>query len=173
MDAAQLHLMVNHLPVIGTPLVAALVLWGLYQGSREVLRTALGAAVIVAALSYPVFLTGDPAEETVENSTWMQERLVHEHETRAEAGLVAVLSTGLLGGSVLWRSRGGKTVPMGTARLTLVGLLVSSGLFGWAALAGGRIRHDELRHGRAGFVATTDSTTPARQGDHHDGHRDD
>jgi hypothetical protein len=173
MDAAHLHLMFNHLPIIGTPLVAGLLLWGLVQRSREVLRAALGAAVIVAALSYPVFLTGEPAEEKVEDSSWLQERLVHEHEERAETGLIAILLTGTLGAIVLWQSRAGRHVPAATAGLTLAGLLLSSCLFGWAALAGGRIRHDELRNGKAAVMTAADSTTTGRQGGRSDGDRDD
>jgi hypothetical protein len=173
-DAAHIHLMINHLPIIGTPLVAGLMLWGLLRRSRELQRTAMGAAIMVAALTYPVFLTGEPAEERVEDSSWMQERLVHEHEERAEAGLIAILLTGMLGAVVLWQSRGGRSVPIGTASLTLGGLVVSSGLLGWAALAGGVIRHDELRGGAASAVSpTADSTTRSRQGGHTDGDRDD
>jgi hypothetical protein len=161
MDLTHLHLMLNHLPVIGTPVVAALLLWGLLRGSRELLRTAAGAAVIVAAISYPVFLTGEPAEDRVEDAAWYQERLVHEHEERSEAALIAVLVTGLVAAVTLWQSRGGRDVPRATAGLTLAGLAVSAGLFGWAALAGGVIRHDEVR---AGAVAATPGDSAAQVG---------
>jgi len=179
MDAAHLHLMINHLPILGTPLVAGLLIWGMIRQSRDVLRTALGAAIVVAALSYPVFLTGEPAEEKVEDSAWLQERLVHEHEERAEAGLIAILLTGALGAVVLWQSRGGRGIPTTTTGLTLAGLLISSGLFGWSALAGGLIRHDELRTDTSGLTipaegaAPVDSLAPATREGKSDGDRDD
>ncbi len=173
MNPAHLHLMVNHLPIIATPLVAALLLWGLIRGSRELRRTALGAAVIVAALSYPVFLTGEPAEEKVEDAGWMQERLVHEHEERAEAGLIAIFITGALGLVVLWQSRSGREVPGGTAALTLAGLLVSSGLFGWSALAGGAIRHDEVRSQAASISTVADTAQTSITDGNSRGDRDD
>jgi hypothetical protein len=147
MNTTHLHLMVNHLPVIATPLVALLLVYGLIRRSREVLRLAAGAAVLVAALSYPVFLTGEPAEEGVHDSAWFQERMVHEHEARAEAALIAVLVTGLVAAVGLWQSRGGKELPRATGGLTLAGLALSAGLFGWTALSGGVIRHDEIRAG--------------------------
>ncbi len=179
MDAAHLHLMLNHLPIMGSPLVAGLLFWGLSRRSRDVLRTGLGAAVVIAALSYPVFLTGEPAEEQLEDTAWLKERLVHEHEERAEAGLIAILLTGALAGVVLWQSRAGRSVPTSTAGLTIAGLVVSSGLFGWSALAGGQIRHDELRAGTSNIVipaegaATVDSVAPARREGTSDGDRDD
>jgi hypothetical protein len=165
MNPAHLHLMINHLPVIATPLVGLLLLWGLIRRSREVTRVAAGAAVIVAALSYPVFLTGEPAEDRVEDSPWLQERRVHDHEERAEAALIAVLVTGVLAAVALWQSRGGQQVPRATAGITLAGLALSAGLFGWTALAGGRIRHDEIRSGAA-------DSTLSPEGTDHDGDHD-
>lgn len=157
MDATHAHLMFNHLPILGAPLAAALLAWGLLRRSRDVMRAALGATVIVAALSYPVFLTGEPAEERMEDAGWMQERLVHEHEERAESGLTAILLTGVLGALVLFQSRGGRRVPTTTAGITLAGLGLSAALFGWTALAGGVIRHDEIRSGVTAMRSAGDS----------------
>jgi hypothetical protein len=112
-----------------------------------VIRAALGAGIVVAALAYPVFLTGEPAEGVVEDSTWFNESLVHEHEERAEAGLIAILITGTVAGLGLWQSRAGRATSPLLTSAALGGLVLSAGLFGWAALAGGVIRHDEIRTG--------------------------
>jgi hypothetical protein len=145
MNPSHLHLMLNHVPVVGVPLVAALLAWAMFRGSRELYRTAMGAAVIVAALTYPVFLTGEPAEERVEDSAWASRNLIHQHEERAEMALTAVLVTGALAAFGLWQSRGGREAPRLLAGLTLAGLAVGSVLLAWTALAGGPIRHDEIR----------------------------
>ncbi len=147
MSPAHLHLMFNHLPVIGVPLVAALLAWGIFRRNRDVTRTALGAAVAIAALSYPVFLTGEGAENQVEDSAWMSEPMVHEHEERGEAALIATLLVGTLAAFGLWQSRAARPVSGGVAGITLAGLGLSAALFGWTALAGGQIRHDEIRPG--------------------------
>ena len=174
MSAAHFHLMFNHLPVLGTPLVLCLLLWGLIRRSRDVQRSALGAAVIVAALAYPVFLTGEPAEEQVEDAAWMQERMVHEHEERAEAALIASMVTGALALVTLWQGRGDRPAATGLAGITAAGLLVSAGLFGWAALAGGVIRHDEIRDGAvvAQPAADLPADGPGAGGGDHDGDDD-
>lgn len=145
MNPAHLHLMFNHIPVIGVPLVAALLAWALLRRSRDIYRAALGAAVVVAALTYPVFLTGEPAEERVEDATWASESLIHEHEERAEAALIAVLATGVFAAFALWQTRGGREPSRGLGGLTLAGLALSAGLLGWTALLGGPIRHEEIR----------------------------
>ena len=149
MNPAHLHLMLNHLPVIGVPLVGALLAWALIRGSRELYRTALGAAVVVAALTYPVFLTGEPAEDRVEDTAWASKDLIHEHEERAEAALIAVLVTGAIAAFGLWQSRGGRESSRVIGGLTLTGLAIGAGLLAWTALAGGPIRHDEIRAGSA------------------------
>lgn len=145
MDAAHLHLMINHLPIIGTPVVLAFLVWGLLRRSRDIQRAALGGAVILAALTYPVFLTGEPAEHQVEDAAWMNERLVHEHEERAEMALIAVLLTGAVALVGLWQARRERPLSGKLTGVTAAGLLLSAGLLGWTALAGGVIRHDETR----------------------------
>jgi uncharacterized membrane protein len=147
MNPAHLHLMLNHIPVIGVPLVAALLVWALFRHSRELYRTALAAAVILAAVTYPVFLTGEPAEDHIEDAAWVSENLIHEHEERAEAALVAVLVTGAIAAFGLWQNRGGREPSRGLGGLTLCGLVLSAGLLGWTAWLGGPIRHEEIRAG--------------------------
>lgn len=109
MSATHLHLMLNRLPSWAPRWSSPSCSRGLFRRSRDVQRTALGAAVIVAALSYPVFL-GEPAEERVEDAAWMQERMVHEHEERAEAALIAIMITGAVALVTLWQSRGDRPV---------------------------------------------------------------
>lgn len=157
MNSAHLHLMFNHLPVIGVPLVAALLVWALLRGSRELQRVAFGATVIIAALTYPVFLTGDPAEDIVEETGWMQERLVHDHEERAEAALVVVMLTGAIALFGLWQSRGDRKPSGVLGSVTLAGLAVSAGLLAWTAQTGGPIRHDEIRAGFQAVVPAAES----------------
>jgi hypothetical protein len=158
-NPAHLHLMLNHLPVIGVPLVGALLACGLFRRSRELYRTALVAAVVVAAFTYPVFLTGEPAEDRVEDTAWASKDLIHEHEERAEAALIAVLVTGGIAAFGLWQSRGGREGSRLIGGLTLAGLAVGAGLLAWTALAGGPIRHDEIRAG---------NVTAAPAGNHDD-----
>lgn len=172
MNPAHLHLMVNHLPVILTPVVGLVLLWGMIRGSREITRLAAGMAVAVAAISYPVFLTGEPAEERVEDSAWLMERMVHDHEERAEAALIAVLATGVLAGVLLWQAREGREIPRRTAGITLAGLAVSAGLFAWTSLSGGVIRHDEIRPGSQAVAHSDTMPGEEAEGGKHDGNKD-
>jgi hypothetical protein len=148
MDAspAHLHLLLNHIPILGTLLFAPLVLlWGLWRRSREVTQVGVALAVLLALAAVPVYLTGESAEEQLEGQTWLDETRVEAHEEPAEAGLIVVLLTGAAALVTLWRGRGGRPVSNIWAVLVLVGLVVSAVLFAVSAAAGGQIRHEEIR----------------------------
>ena len=53
---------------------------------------------------------------------------------------------------------------MGLSGATVAGLLLSAGLFGWAALAGGAIRHDESRSGLVAAAPADDAGGRNRPG---------
>jgi hypothetical protein len=150
LSAAHLHLVLNHIPVLGTMLFAPLVLlWGLIRHSRDVTRIGLLLTVLLAVTAIPIYLTGEPAEEQLENQPWFDKQRVEAHEERAEA----VLVTGL------WLARGGRPERQGISAVVLVGLVVSAVLFALAALDGGQIRHDEIRP-TAVAPRPADSTAP-------------
>jgi hypothetical protein len=146
LSPSHIHLMLNHIPVLGPYFLAILLLFGLIHKSNDILRAGLILTCLFALATGGVFLTGEPAEEQVEDLTWFDEDRVHEHEERAEAGLIATVITGILACFVLWRSHGG-TVRPGLAALVLAAILLCAGLFAWTALAGGEIRHEEIRPG--------------------------
>lgn len=142
----HLHLALNHIPVLGTLLFAPLVLlWGLMRRSRDVTHVGLVLAVLVAITAVPIFLTGEPAEDQLQRQPWFDKQRVEAHEERAEAGLIAVLITGAAALGALWLARGGRPDRPGVGAIVLLGLVVSATLLAVAALAGGQIRHDEIR----------------------------
>jgi hypothetical protein len=147
MSWAHIHLMVNHIPVLGTFLLFLLLTWGLMRRSPGVIGTALWATLALAAVTGPVYLTGEPAEEQVEGLTGFDKTAIEDHEERAQVGLIAVLATALLAGITLWLQRRGSPLLPFLSALVLAGLLVSSGLFAVTAWTGGPIRHSELRAG--------------------------
>ena len=159
LSPAHLHLVLNHIPVLGTMLFAPFVLvWGLLRRSRDVTQIGLLLAVLLAVTTIPIYLTGEPAEEQVENQPWFDEPRVEAHEERAEAGLIAVLVTGAAALAGLWLARGGRPYRRDVSIAVLIGLVVSASLFALAALDGGQIRHDEIRP-TAVMAAASDATS--------------
>ncbi len=147
MNPAQWHLAINHLPTLGAPLAALLLAWGMWRRSRELLRAALGFAVVLSIATWFVVQSGERAEEYVEDAAWFEEPIVHDHEEHAELALKIMLVAGLISAVALWQLRGEREVGRVWPATALAALLVSSGFIGWAALKGGEIRHTEVRPG--------------------------
>lgn len=146
MSVAHLHLLLNHVPLIGIAGVALLFALALRRRSDELSRVALGVTVALALVAGAVFLTGEPAEELVEHLPGFDDALVERHE---EAALLATIAFGglgvLAGGVLLWARR--HPLPRRTATLGLAGALALTALVGWTATLGGMIRHTEIRPG--------------------------
>lgn len=154
MNPAHVHLVLNHFPIVGTALAALLL--GIALASRTFLakETARGitlAGTILLAVSgasaAAAYLTGEPAEEQVEDMPGVDEPAIEEHEERAEVATVfaVLLGVGAVAASIVGGRREGSltvAVPFGAA-------LLSSGLMAWTGAAGGKIHHPEVRDGAA------------------------
>jgi hypothetical protein len=147
MSWGHLHLMLNHLSILGAPALLALLAWGLARGLPDVTRIALACTVALGAVTGVVYLTGEAAEEMVEALPTFQEDMVERHESIALAATAILTTTALLAAVALWQiSRRGGLARTAT-RLTLAGLLAGTGAVAVTAWTGGPIGHPEIRPG--------------------------
>lgn len=143
MSVLHLHLVLNHVPLIGLLMVAVILGVAFWRNSSEMARLGLVFSVGLAAIAGIVFLTGEPAEEAVEHLAGISERAIHAHEEAAEAALIATSLAGivsLLALAIFWR----RTLPRWVTGAGLVVALVAGGVTGWVANLGGQIRHTEI-----------------------------
>lgn len=148
MNSAHLHLILNHLPIIGTPFVAVFLAAAIYYRSREFQRLAFAAFVFLALATIVVYFSGQGAEEIVEELPGVSHDLIEGHE---QSGLLVFIGMGVLGASALAGLalfRKAAEIPrkfaLGVLGVSVICLLLAS----WAALLGGKIRHPEA-HGAA------------------------
>ena len=144
MNAAQIHLMLNHLPVIGALFATVILAAGLLWRNALLQRLALGTLVVVALAAIPVYLSGEPAEEIIEHAAGVEKSVVKTHEDMAQVALIAVEVIGLVAlvALVLYRRRAMAT---SFAAVLLIAMFALSGTLAWTAHLGGQIRHPELR----------------------------
>ena len=145
MNWAHMHLLINHIPVLGMVFGTLLLVYGLVKKNEEIKRVSLGIFVIVAVATLPVYLTGEPAEEIVEHLPGVEEPIIEEHEETALIAFIAVGILGIFALGALWRYRHADAIPK---RLIIAGLITSivvCGLMAWTADLGGKIRHSEIR----------------------------
>ena len=159
MNWVHIHLLLNHLPVIGILVALPILTWGIWKRSEDVLRLALALLATLAAVTMVVYFTGEPAEEAVEGLAGVSESLIERHEEAALFATAAFAALGVLalGGLIRFRRR---AMPARFAVLVLVLALIPAGMVAWTANLGGQIRHTEIRPG-----APTESPVPNALGD--------
>ncbi|HWP30696.1 MAG TPA: hypothetical protein VNK96_03080 [Fimbriimonadales bacterium] len=144
MNAAQQHLLLNHLPVIGSLFCLLLLAYGLARRSEDIQKVTLGILVLIGLLAIPTYLTGEPAEEVIEHLPGFSNAHVEAHESMAKITLFASLALGVFSLGVLIFSRGRK-VPTVLAFVVLLGNLTTFAVTAYTAHLGGQIRHTEIR----------------------------
>lgn len=144
MSGAHIHLLLNHIPVLGVVFGLLIFLVAIVRQNPETVRIALGLFVLAGLASIMVFLTGEPAEELVEDLPDVMHAIVETHE---EAGLIALIFAVTLGVvSLIEMFVFRQGLPKWAVRGTLVLALVVGGVLAWTANLGGQISHPEIRN---------------------------
>ena len=149
MNPAHLHLVTNHIPVIGSYAALLVLAWGLARKSDEVVRVGLLGFVVVGLAAAGVQLTGEGAEEVVERLATVTHDSIEEHEEAALFSTIVLGVAGALGLLALFLShrRGGPARALTLA--TLVAGALGAAVVTRTAVLGGQINHPEIRQGAA------------------------
>ena len=152
MNPAHLHLILNHLPVVGLVFAFALLGWGTFRKNSTLAKAGFVTLIVVALLAVPAFLTGEPAEKVAKALPGVSDPIIEQHEDVAQAALIATTVAGVAALLGLWLARR-KAVASWCALAVLLVAFVATGLMAWAANLGGKVRHTEIRGSAA--VTTT------------------
>jgi hypothetical protein len=145
MNGAHLHLLINHIPVLGTFFGLALLAFGVWRRSEELRKAAFGTFVIVALAAVATYLTGDPAEDVVKGLPGVSRAMIGRHDDAAGIALSGAIALGVLAlGGLIW-FRGSKPIKTWFSTLVLAAAVLVTGLMAWTANLGGQIRHPEIR----------------------------
>ncbi len=148
MNLAHIHLILNHIPVVGIPVALAFLVYGIYVKNQPSQGFALLVLSGLASVVFPVYFTGEPAEKVIEHLPGVAESFIEAHESAAMFSLVLTSMTGAAAFIALWFQKDPKKSRllnfgvMGIASLTVMSLLYTANL-------GGKVRHTELRSGSA------------------------
>ena len=148
MSAAHVHLLLNHIPILGSIFGLLVLCYGMWRKSDEIKKTSLGVFVITALLTIPVYLTGDGAAQIVSNLPGVSTAIIQQHDQAATITMVAIEILGAVSLLSLWLSRRSRRELRSWMTLgVLILAMISSGLAGWTGAIGGQIRHTEVRAG--------------------------
>jgi hypothetical protein len=96
MNDAHLHLLFNHLPIVGSLIGLLILAAGIFLKQGLVRKTAFAVLIFSALVTLPAFFTGEGAEEIVEKLPGISHNLIHEHEEAAELALWLSEALGIL-----------------------------------------------------------------------------
>ena len=83
MNGAEIHLLLNHIPVVGLFFVVALLAYALIRKNVPLVNICVVITLLLAVVTIPVNNSGEEAEEIVEEMG-LDHDLIHEHEEAAE-----------------------------------------------------------------------------------------
>jgi hypothetical protein len=141
---AHIHLVLNHIPVIGIGVVIAFLLAGSVRGSRELEWVSLQMFVALALLTIPVYLTGSPASHQMRELPGVSRETIHQHSSAADFAFWTMEALGAFSLGALVKFRVPAAVPARLIAALLALALAVLGLMIWTANLGGRIRHPEI-----------------------------
>lgn len=157
MTLAHVHLLLNHVPVIGAVVGLGLFLLALVRRNDDLKKASLEVWFVVSLLTLPAFLSGNAAEQAIAERPDVSQALMTAHEDAAVLALVFMQITGVLAWVGLWQFR--RSSPVRPLRWTLSAVLVLSVLtvavMARTANLGGEIRHPEIVSGQV--TATPDA----------------
>ncbi|MFM2134790.1 MAG: hypothetical protein RL021_190 [Bacteroidota bacterium] len=144
MNAAHLHLLVNHAGIFGLLFSTLILIAGMLFKIPVLNRTAM-VGFLIAAVSVAVSMnSGEGAEEFLERVVPLNEPVVESHEDSAELSAWLAGASGLIsvfGLFLYWRKR---PVPSFLFTVLLIVALVATGSIVNTGRLGGKIRHTEL-----------------------------
>ncbi|NCN40515.1 hypothetical protein GW916_04630 [bacterium] len=144
MSFAHLHLILNHIPLVGIPIALLFYVRGLNIKNNSMKRFSSFVLFALAAFVIPVFLSGDYAEDQVEMLPGVLEAAIELHDEAAEASLILCVLAGIAAFLDLWFQRNLRFKKWTSTLLILLSSIAIASL-GYTASLGGKIRRPELR----------------------------
>lgn len=157
MNGANIHLALNHFPIVGLIIAVVLLLAGVLLKQQVLARAALAMTFVLALIAIPVNASGEEAEEVLEHSPYemqVSHDVIHEHEEAAESAFYLMLAVGVMALGAFFLLR--RNHPRATLAtwITLITMVVVAGLMVRVGHLGGEIRHPEIISSDSGAPAT-------------------
>jgi hypothetical protein len=149
-SAPHWHLVLNHLPSVGTLVAVCLLAAARVAGSRELTQAGLLLLVVLALVAIPTLITGGAAQTALLEREEISEQAMTAHLDAALIASAALLVTGWVAWFLLWRDRRRPALDGFGPTAVALGGAVSLALMLWTARLGGEINHPEIRTGVAG-----------------------
>ncbi|HEX2911618.1 MAG TPA: hypothetical protein VH186_12480 [Chloroflexia bacterium] len=144
LDMTHLHLLINHIPVLGVIFAGVLLVVALAYKNTFAEIVALSFTVVFAAATLVTYITGDKAADAVSRLPNVSLSILHQHEVVAKLDLLGMAALGAAALFTLFLYWRRITRPRYLVYALLALLLINTGLLAWTALLGGEIRRPDI-----------------------------
>lgn len=144
MDLSHLHLLINHLPIIGSMLGGLVLAFAIWEKSNRTKVAAYGVLIISSIGAVVAYLTGEAAEELVENISGVLKDTIKQHEDAAMISFIVLIVLGISSIIGIYLTYKNSRYIKRVANITLFLSVLSFGFISRAGYLGGQIRHTEL-----------------------------
>ena len=161
MSPIALHMLSCHVPFVGGGFALALLVYGLTRRDASLLRAADYSVIAVALGAVLAWASGPATLSALEQ--WIDpaaQSFADRHESLGDITMIAWAVAALVALWGVFLSRSNTEAPRWRIPALIALIAISLGLAVWTAHEGGRIRHDELRHGVDPTVIAGDHDEP-------------
>ena len=155
MNLAHIHIVLNHVPSLGSIAGLLLLAAGIYKKDEGIKQFAYAVLVLITMAVLPTYISGAESQRLVEKNPTFAPGVFQMHQNAAMITLLTMTAAGMFAWFGLWEyrrhARSGSLTTMATLLTTMAA--VASVLI--TALIGGKISHIEVRD--AGDAAITEA----------------
>lgn len=145
MNPAHVHLLVNHLPVIGSILGSFVLAYGMRSRTYQTKIAAYILFIVSGIGAVIAYVSGEPAEELIENIPGVAKNMIESHEDFAVFTLIGFIILGILSLFGLAITMKQSIFMRPIAVIILITSLVCFSMGAYTAYSGGQIRHPEIK----------------------------
>lgn len=145
MNQTHIHLLITHLPIIGSILGGFVLIHGIWTKSHQVLIAAYNVLIVSAIGAVIAYATGEGAEDGVENIPGIAKSMIDQHEDSAVISLIALIILGAISVVGLLVTLKKSSLIRPVALVALFISVVGFGLIARTGYLGGQIRHTEIQ----------------------------
>jgi hypothetical protein len=153
LNLAHVHLLLNHLPIIGTLIAFCLFLVSIIGKRDDLKHASLALYALLALFAIPTYMSGSAAAEAIKDSPGVSMEMIKTHQGAALLAFASILITGAFALIALWPfSRTEKNPWMArpaqwSVSAVLLFSMLTMALMAIAGNTGGDIRHPEIVSG--------------------------
>src|SRR5262245_743887 len=145
MNLAHVHIVLNHVPSLGSIAGLLLLAAGIYKKDEALKQFAYGVLVLITMAVLPTYITGAEAQRLVAKNPSYSAGTIQLHQNAAMVTLLTMTAAGLFAWFGMWEDRRRGRSGSVTTMATLISTMAAVAFILVTASIGGKISHPEIR----------------------------